>query len=73
MRYLSRFLLLMGGFALTTFGLMLWHAIDFRFDGIWLVDNGLRPHPLHAIMIGLALIPPTLWDIFLLEQQRRVG
>ena len=70
MRYLTRFLLLMTGFALTTAGLMMWHAQGFAFEGIWLIDNDYRPHPLHVLIVGLAMIPPSLWEIFLLESQR---
>lgn len=69
MRYFLRFLLLTVGFALTTAGLMFWHAQDFGFDGVWLVDNGFRLHPLHLLILGLAMIPPALWEIFLLETQ----
>jgi hypothetical protein len=70
MRYLSRFLLLTMGFALTTAGLMHWHALGFGFRGLWLFDNGFRLHPLHLLILGLAMIPPALWEIFLLEHER---
>lgn len=70
MRYLSRFLLLTVGFALTTSGLMAWHASHFSFTGLWFVDNDYRLHPLHLLILGLAMIPPTLWEIFILEHQR---
>ena len=69
MKYLLRFVLLMLGFALTTAGLMLWHAEDFSFVGIWLLDNDFRLHPLHILILGLAMIPPALWEIFLLENR----
>jgi hypothetical protein len=68
MKYFSRFLLLTVGFALTTAGLMYWHAQGFSFRGLWLVDNGFRLHPLHLLILGLAMIPPALWEIFLLER-----
>jgi len=70
MKYLLRFLLLALGFALTTGGLMLWHAQGFSFDGVWFFDDGFRLHPLHLIVLGLAIIPPTLWEIFLLEARQ---
>jgi len=73
MRYLSRFLLLTAGFALTAAGLMMWRAIDFSFDGIFFFYNGYRPHALHVLILGLAMIPPTLWEIFLLEHPNRDG
>lgn len=71
MRYLLRFLLLTLGFALTTAGLMHWHGQGFTFRGIWLLDDGFRLHPLHLLILGLAMIPPALWEIFLLEHQER--
>jgi hypothetical protein len=73
MKYLGRFLLLTAGFALTSAGLMMWRAVDFSFEGIWFFDNGYRPHALHLLMLGLAMIPPTLWEIFLLEHSERNG
>jgi hypothetical protein len=69
MKYLTRFLLLLIGFALTTTGLMMWRAIGFSFEGIWFVDNGYRPHALHLLILGLAMIPPSLWEIFVLEHE----
>ena len=69
MKYLTRFLLLLIGFALTTAGLMMWRSIGFSFDGIWFVDNDYRPHALHVLILGLAMIPPSLWEIFVLETE----
>jgi hypothetical protein len=34
-------------------------------------DAGFRLHPLHYLIVGIAMIPPSLWEIFLLEQERR--
>lgn len=73
MKYLTRFLLLMIGFALTTTGLMMWRAIGFSFEGVWFVDNGYRPHALHVLVLGLAMIPPALWEIFVLESEMQAG
>lgn len=69
MRYLLRFLLLTAGFALTTAGLMDWHARQFTFSGIWPGEHGFGVHPLHLLIVGLAMIPPALWEIFLLEHR----
>ena len=71
MKYLLRFVLLSMGFALTTAGLMLWHADGFSFQGIWFVDNAYQLHPLHVLILGLAMIPPSLWEIFVLENGGR--
>ena len=73
MRYFIRFALLTVGFALTCAGLMAWHERGFDFTGIWFVDNDYRPHALHVLILGLALIPPSLWEIFILEHQRGNG
>jgi len=73
MKYLTRFLLLMIGFALTAGGLMMWRAVGFSFEGIWFVDNGYRPHALHVLILGLAMIPPSLWEIFVLESEMQAG
>jgi hypothetical protein len=70
MRYLLRFLLLTLGFALTTAGLMDWRGQNFTFHGVWLVDSGWQLHPLHLLILGLAMIPPALWENFLLEQHK---
>ena len=73
MRYLLRFLLLTAAFALTSAGLTFWHAEGFSFRGIWLLDGDFRLHPLHLLIVGLAMIPPALWEIFLLEHTRNDG
>jgi len=69
MKYLWRFTLLAVGFALTTAGLMAWHSRDFDFQGIW----SLSLHPVHVLVVGLAMIPPSLWEIFVLESRRSHG
>jgi len=73
MRYLLRFLLLMAAFALTSAGLMFWHAEGFSFRGVWMLDDGFHLHPLHLLIVGLAMIPPALWEIFLLDHSRHDG
>ena len=67
MKYLIRFLLLMLGVALTTLGLVYWQSRGFSLDGLLLFDNGWRPHPIHILALGISLIPPSLWEIFVLE------
>ncbi len=73
-RYLIRFSLLMTGFALTTFGILTWQKIGFDLNDMWpFTESGSRgfsSHPIYLIVLGMALIPPTLWEIFLLEQNR---
>ena len=59
--------LLTVGFALTTAGLTLWHDLAFSFNGLWGFSGG--PHPLFLLMLGIAMIPPALWEVFLLEQR----
>lgn len=71
MKHLGWFLLLAVGFGLTTAGLMLWHDRGFAFTGMWRLDDGL--HPLYLLIVGIAMIPPALAEIFLLEQHRGDG
>ena len=71
MKHLGWFLLLAVGFGLTTVGLMLWHDRGFVFAGMWHLDDGL--HPLYLLIVGIAMIPPALGEIFLLEQRRSDG
>ena len=68
-RYLIRFALLTTGFALTTAGILAWQSIDFSLAEIWPMSGELAPHPVHGIVLGMALIPPTLWEIFVLENK----
>jgi hypothetical protein len=70
-RLLFRCALLAIGFAATTFGLIQWQALGFSFRGVMPFDAGFRLHPLHYLIVGIAMIPPSLWEIFLLEQERR--
>ena len=69
MRYLIRFLLLIAGFALTTSGLMLWQDSAFSFSGIWGFTDGI--HPIFFLIVGISMIPPAIWEIFLLENRGR--
>ena len=68
MKYFTRFLLLLAAFALTTAGLMGWQDLDFRLDQVWPLDGEFELHPLHLLMLGLGMIPPALWEVFLLER-----
>jgi hypothetical protein len=68
MRYLFRFLLLTAAFALTTAGLLAWQDAGLTFRDVWPASAGFRLHPLHVLVVGLAMIPPALWEIFLLER-----
>ena len=68
-RYLIRFLLLTTGFALTTMGLLAWQQLNFDLSTIWPFAREFAAHPVYAMVLGLALIPPTLWEIFLLEHK----
>ncbi len=68
-RYLIRFILLSLGFALTTYGLLAWQQVNFELNTFWPMADKLAAHPVHAVVLGLALIPPTLWEIFILAEK----
>lgn len=69
-RYLIRFVLLTLGFALTTTGILAWEQRHFDLTQVWPLVNEMQGHPIYVIVLGMALIPPTLWEIFILEQKR---
>ena len=69
MRYFWHFTLLALGLAATTAGLMWWHTHSFNLTGLW----SLQLHPVHLQVLGLAIIPPSLWEIFVLESHRHRG
>lgn len=69
LRYLIRFILLAVGFALTTGGLLAWQQVEFEMQQVWPMADELTAHPIYVIVLGMALIPPTLWEIFVLENQ----
>jgi len=73
LRFLIRFLLLAVGFALTTLGLLKWQQAQFDLTTIWPLSGELTAHPVYVLVLGLALIPPTLWEIFVLESQFHLG
>jgi hypothetical protein len=68
-RFLIRYLLLAAGFALTTLGLLAWQQLNFDLSAIWPMADEFKSHPVYAMVLGLALIPPTLWEIFVLENK----
>ena len=73
MRYASRLGLLALGVCITTLGLLNWQHRGFDFEGIWFHDgNGFHLHPLHLVALGLAIVPPTIWEIFVLELAQRI-
>jgi hypothetical protein len=67
LRYLVRYGLLVGAFALTSFGLMQWQSVSFDTHRVWPFADAMTLHPLHCLLIGLVMIPLSLWEIFLLE------
>ena len=69
-RFLIRFILLAIGFALTTLGLLAWQQVHFRLDNMWPLGDTFEFHAVHVLILGIALIPPTLWDIFVLDTQQ---
>jgi len=70
LKYLARCVLLTLGFALTTYGLVAWQHAGFSFSGIWPNFADLRVHPVHLLVLGLAMIPPAIWELFLLDARR---
>lgn len=69
MPHLIRYLLLVVAFALTTYGLIAWHEIDYRLDDLWPFNGPLALHPVHFLAIGVAMIPPSLWEIFSIDHR----
>jgi hypothetical protein len=68
-KFFVRLFLLTIGFGLTTAGLLSWKDVGFSLEHIWPFSNGIHAHPVHALVLGMALIPPTLWEIFVLENK----
>ena len=66
-RLLPRLLALTLGFALATYGAMDWHYRDLTMHGLWLYDNGWRPHPVHLLVLGLCMVPVSLWQILAID------
>ena len=73
LRLLIRFLVLGAASAAVAYGLLAWQHQGFTLAGVWLVDNGWRLHPVHFVVIGIGLLPPTMWDIFALDVRARRG
>lgn len=69
MRFFIRFVLLAVGFCLFTYGLLQWSNDGFALTGLLPFTADYRPQGLHYLMLGLAMIPPSLWEIFNLERQ----
>ncbi|MEM7080477.1 MAG: hypothetical protein AAF513_17805 [Pseudomonadota bacterium] len=71
LRYLTRLLLLTTGFALTTKGILAWADMNFDLATLWPLADTWSAHPVYVLILGLALIPPTLWELFILESDRK--
>ena len=70
-RYLVRYGLLTLGVALAAFGLIGWTDLRFDLQGFWPHDNAWQLHPVHLLIVGIGLIPPAIWEIFVLETARQ--
>ena len=68
--FFIRFILLTMSFGLTTLGLLAWQQMNFDLATVWPMGGELSAHPIYALVLGLALIPPTLWEIFVLENRQ---
>ena len=73
MRFFIRFLLLAAGFSLFTYGLLQWSSDGFTLSGLLPFTENYRTQGLHYLMLGLAMIPPSLWEIFNLERQAQAA
>ena len=67
LKLLIRFILLATGFALTTYGVLGWHHLGFDMAITLAVPEAHNIHPVYLLILGLALIPPSLWEIFLFQ------
>lgn len=70
LRYVIRLAVLTAGAGLVTYGVITWHYEDYTTHGVWLYDNGWKPHAMHLLVIGTCMMPMAMWDIFVLEQRR---
>lgn len=66
-----RYLLLTLAFALTTFGLIGWHEVDYQLTEVWPFVGPPSFHPVHFLALGVAMIPPSLWEIFAVDHPQR--
>ena len=66
-RLVIRLIVLAAACSAVAYGLLAWQHQGFTLVGVWLVDNDWRLHPVHFLVVGVALIPPTMWDIFTME------
>ena len=66
-RLAIRFIVLAAACSALAYGLLAWQHQGFTLVGVWLVDNDWHIHPVHFLMVGIGLIPPTMWDIFAME------
>ncbi len=62
-------LLLMAGFACVTFGLLEWSRVGFTLIRITSLDLA-HPHPVHVLILGIAMIPPAFHELHLLVLER---
>jgi hypothetical protein len=67
MLHLFRHLVLSLGFVLITFGLLFWHTLDFNSSNVWQMTVGGIIHPIFPTTLGLALVPASIWEIFLIQ------
>ena len=62
-----RFILLACGFALTTYGVLGWQHLGFQLVLTSPAPESMTIHPVYILILGLALIPPSIWEIFVFQ------
>jgi len=67
LRLIVRCLLLAMAFALTAFALAEWQSRAFSLHDLWPLADTFELHPVHVLLLGIAMIPPALWEIFILD------
>ena len=68
-RRVSCHVVIVASFALMTFALAQWQALGFSLDAVWPFAGELRLHPAHVLIIGIAILPPALWELFVLDHR----
>jgi len=66
-KFVLQYLLLVLGFALLTYGLVNWGRLNFSLTDAWFSDGQVALHPLHLLILGIAMIPPAMWELFVLD------
>jgi len=70
-RRISCHVVIVASFALIAFSLAEWQLSGFTLETLWPLHGEMRLHPAHVLILGVAILPPAVWELFALDHREK--